>query len=147
MILAKLCSSLSTMLNSSTDVMWSVLDWWSYMCEGAFRCSLYLSQKALADFPVYSSSHSILLYLYHYTTLHFCWMVSFSFGVTSMFCWVLPLLKCVCMPYCLCIFLILSQSLGVWNDFVASVPVGQLNLFIICSVMLPLCVVFVLHSI
>ena len=41
---------------------------WSYIGEGTFRCSLNLSPKFLADFPMYSSSHSILLHLNLYMT-------------------------------------------------------------------------------
>ena len=51
-------------LKSSTDVLWSVVDRWSYMGKGAFRCSMNLSPKVLADSPVYSLLNSSLLHLY-----------------------------------------------------------------------------------
>ena len=38
-------------IESSTDVLRPFLDWWSYIGEGAFRYSLNLSTKVLADFP------------------------------------------------------------------------------------------------
>ena len=37
--------------------------WWSYIGEGAFRCSLNLSPKVLDDPPMYLSSQSTLWHL------------------------------------------------------------------------------------
>ena len=85
--LARLCSSLPTMLKSSTNVLWSVLDWWSYS-ECGWRCLkmfieplskgsgwlpsiLFITGKPAAFVPVY------------YSTL--CWMFSLSLDVTRMF--------------------------------------------------------------
>ena len=64
--LAILISSLPIILKFSTDVMWPVLFWCSCIGDGAFRCSLYLSSKVLADSPIYSSAQSILSHLNHY---------------------------------------------------------------------------------
>ena len=47
--LAILWPSLPIILKFSTDVMWPVLFWCSYIGDGAFRCSLYLSPKVLDD--------------------------------------------------------------------------------------------------
>ena len=45
--LERFCSSLPTMLKFSSEVVWPVVLLWSYMGEGAFRCSLYLSPNVL----------------------------------------------------------------------------------------------------
>ena len=39
-VLAKFCPSLFTMLKMSSEVVWPVVEWWPYMGEGDFRCSL-----------------------------------------------------------------------------------------------------------
>ena len=59
-VLAILWPSLPIILKFSTDVVWPVLFWCSYIGDGAFRCSLHLSPKVLDDSPIYSSSQSIL---------------------------------------------------------------------------------------
>ena len=63
-LLERLCTSLPTALNFFSDVLLPVLDWWSYMGEGALRYSLNLSTKVLADSPVYFLLHCSLLHLY-----------------------------------------------------------------------------------
>ena len=72
MVLIRFWSSLPTMLKLSMLTSWPDLFEWSYIGEGAFRCSLNLSANVLADSPVYSSSHSTLsIYIY-------IWLHSFS---------------------------------------------------------------------
>ena len=95
-----LCPSLPTMLKSPTDVLWPVLVWWSYMSDGALKCSLNPSQKILAESPMYSSSQITLWHLYQYITPIFCLMLSLSFGVVRIFChfWNV-FVYCV---YCIC---------------------------------------------
>ena len=83
--LAMLWSSLPIILKFSTDVMWPVLLWCSCIGDGAFRCSLYLSSKVVADSPIYSSSQSILSHLNQYITLLFFLMLSVSLHDTSKF--------------------------------------------------------------
>ena len=69
--LAILWSSLPIILKFSTDVMWPVLFWCSYIGDGAFRCSLYLSSIVLADSPIYSS---------HSQSCHIWTSISHSFS-------------------------------------------------------------------
>ena len=52
---------------------------------GAFRCSLYLSSKVLADSPMYLSSDSVLPHLYQYMMLLCFVMASLSFGNINRF--------------------------------------------------------------
>ena len=106
--LAILWSFLPIILKFSTDVMWPVLLWCSCIGDGAFRCSLYLSSKVLADSPIYSSSQSILSHLNQYITLLFFLMLSLSLGDTSKFLMVFPPLKYTYIPYFLQMFLQLS---------------------------------------
>ena len=54
--LAKYWSSLPMMLKLSTDISWPVVLWWSWMGDGAFMCSLYLSAYVVPDSPIHSSS-------------------------------------------------------------------------------------------
>ena len=61
--LAILWPSLPMILKFSTGVVWPVLLWCSNIGDGAFKCSLYLSPNVLDDFPMYSSSQSILSHL------------------------------------------------------------------------------------
>ena len=58
------CSSLPTILKLLIVVEWPVMLQWSYIGEGAFRCSLNLSPNVLAVSPMYSSSHSNMSHLY-----------------------------------------------------------------------------------
>ena len=85
------------------------------MGEGSFRYSLNLCPKILADSPMFSSSNSSLLHLYQYITPLFCLIVSLSLGATRMFFNILPLLKYVCIPYFLQMFLMLSNSPCVYH--------------------------------
>ena len=105
---AILWPSLPIILKFSTDVMWSVLLWCSYIVDGALRCSLCLSPKVLDDSPIYSSSQSILSHLNQYTTLLFFVILSLSLGDTTKFLIVAPPLKSTCIPYLRQMFLRLS---------------------------------------
>ena len=71
MVLAMPCPSLPIILKFSTDVVWPVVLLCPYIGDGAFKCSVYLSSKVLADSPMYSSSHSVLPHLYQYIILLF----------------------------------------------------------------------------
>ena len=67
MDLAKFWSSLPTMLKLSIDISWPVVLWWSWMGDGAFMHSLYLSANVLPYSQMYSSSQS-----QHWIGLWFC---------------------------------------------------------------------------
>ena len=54
-VLAKCCPLLHSMLKLFSVVMWPVLDWWPYISEGAFRCSLSLSLIFVADSSIKNS--------------------------------------------------------------------------------------------
>ena len=102
------------MLKSSTDVLWSVLDLWSYMGEAAYRYSLNLFPKVLADSPMYSSFHSNLLHLYLYITPVFCLILSISFDVTMIFFNILPLFEmCLYATFSSYVLDAFTYSLGV----------------------------------
>ena len=80
MVLVRFWSSLPNILKFSMVTVWQEMLEWSYIGEGAFRCSLNLSPKFLADSPMYSSSHSsTLLHLYLYMTPLFLRIRSLSF--------------------------------------------------------------------
>ena len=83
---------------------------WSCIGEGAFRCSLNLSPKFLADSPIYSSSHSTLLHLNLYMTPLFLRIGSLSLGVIRRFLMVGPHFRCTSMSYFLQVLLELSLS-------------------------------------
>ena len=108
MDLAKLWSSLPTVLKLLIDILWPVVLWWSWMGDGAFMCSLYLSANVLPGSPLYSSLQSTLLHLHLYITPLLCQLVSLSLGLTRRSLMVLPSLKCICMPCLLQMFLQLS---------------------------------------
>ena len=83
-------SLLPIILKFSTDVVWPVALLCSNIVDGAFKCSLYLSSKVLADSPMYSSSHSVLPHLHQYMML-LCFLIpSLSFGNISKFFRVFP---------------------------------------------------------
>ena len=103
--LMRFWSSLPTILKFSSVVVWPVVLKWSYIGEGAFRCSLNLSPNVLADSPMYSSSHSTLSHLYLYMMPLFLVIWSLSLGATRRSLMVLPPLKYNCMPCFLYIFL------------------------------------------
>ena len=65
MTLAMLCPSLFMIWKVST--VQSV--WCSNIGEGALKCYLYLSPNVLDNYPMYSSSHSVLSHLNLYMTL------------------------------------------------------------------------------
>ena len=108
--LERFCSSLPTMLKFSSKVIWPVVLPWSWIGEGAFRCSLNLSPNVLDVSPMYSSSHSHsnLSHLNQKIIPLFFVMWSLSFGATNSSFRVFPLLKCTCIPYLVQIFLKLS---------------------------------------
>ena len=62
--LLRFWSFLPTMLKFSMVTWWPLVLKWSYIGEGALRCSLNLSPNVLEDSPVYSSLHSTLSHLY-----------------------------------------------------------------------------------
>ena len=67
--LERFCSSLPTTLKLSSVVVWPEVLLWSWMGEGALRCSLNLSPNVLDVSPMYSSSHSNLSHLNLYIML------------------------------------------------------------------------------
>ena len=95
-VLIRFRSSLPTMLKLLMVTLWPVMLLWSYMGEGAFRCSLNLSPKVLEESPMYSSSHSTLSHWYLWMTpLLFC-IGSLSLGDIRRFLIVVPPLKYTC---------------------------------------------------
>ena len=68
MVLKRFWSSLPSMVKLSIVTSWPEMLWWSYMGDGALRCSFNLSSKFLADSPIYSSWQSTLSHLYLYMT-------------------------------------------------------------------------------
>ena len=72
MDLAKFWSSSSHNVDVSMDISWPVVLWSSWMGDGAFMCSLYLSANILPDSPniFFFTVHSAtLLSIYHPTFL------------------------------------------------------------------------------
>ena len=92
------------MLKLLIYISWPVMSWWSWMGDGPFMCSLYLSVNVLPDSPMYSSSQSTLPYQYLYITPLLCQIVSLSLHLTRRFLIVLPHLKCICIPCLLQMF-------------------------------------------
>ena len=80
MVLMRFWSSLPSMEKLSIVTAWPEMFRWSCIWEGAFRCSLNLSSKFLADSPIYSSSQSTLSHLYLYMTPLFLRIGSLSLG-------------------------------------------------------------------
>ena len=76
-------SPLPIILKFSTDVVWPVVLLCSYIGDGAFKCSLYLSSNVLPDSPMYSSLQSVLPHLYQYIMLLSFLISSLSFGHIS----------------------------------------------------------------
>ena len=99
-----------TILKLFRVVVWPVVLLWSWIGEGAFRCSLNLSPNVLAVSPIYSSSHSNLSHLNLYIMPLFFVVWSLSFGATSSSFKVLPLFKWTWMPYLLQMFFMISLS-------------------------------------
>ena len=94
--LMRFWSFLLTMLKFSSVVIWPVMLKWTYIGEGAFRCSLNLSPNVLEDSPIYSSLHSTLSHLNLYMMPLFFVIWSLSLGATSRSLVVLPPLKYTC---------------------------------------------------
>ena len=110
MVLRRFWSSLANILKSSIETVWPDMLMWSCIGEGAFWCSLNLSQKFLADSPIYSSSHSTLLHLNLYMTPLLFRIGFLSLGVIRRFLMVGPPCRCTSMPYFLQVLLKLSLS-------------------------------------
>ena len=111
-VLRRFLSSLANILKSSTDTVWPEMVIWSWIGEGDFWCSLYLSPKVLADSPIYSSSHSTLLHLNLYITPLLFRIGFLSLGFIRRFLMVCPPFKCTSIPYFLQV--LLKLSLGPW---------------------------------
>ena len=109
-VLRRFWSSLANMLKSSTDTVWPEMVKWSWIGEGDFWCSLYLSPKVLADSPMYSSSHSTLLHLKLYIAPLLFSIGSLSLGFIRRFLIVCPPFKCTSIPFFLQVLLKLSLS-------------------------------------
>ena len=109
-VLRRFWSSLANILKSSIDTVWPEMLIWSCIGEGAFRCSLNLSPKFLADSPIYSSLHSTLLHLNLYMTPLLLRIGSLSLGVMRRFLMVGPPFRCTSIPYFLQVLLKLSLS-------------------------------------
>ena len=110
MVLMRFWSSLPNMEKLSIVTAWPEMLRWSCIGEGAFRCSLNLSSKFLADSPIYSSSQSTLSHLYLYMTPLFLGIGSLSFGAMRRSLMVWPPLRCTSIPYFLQVLLKLSLS-------------------------------------
>ena len=108
MVLIRFWSSLPAMLKLSIVTVWPEVLKWSYVGEGAFRCSLNLSANVLDDSPIYSSSHSTLSHFYLYMTPLFIRIWSLSFGAIRRFLMESPPLKYICTPCLPHAFLMLS---------------------------------------
>ena len=105
MVLKRFWSSLPSMVKLSIVTSWPEMFWWSYMGDGALRCSFNLSSKFLADSPIYSSSQSTLSHLNLYMTPLFLLIGSLFFGDMRWSLMVWPPFRCTSIPYCLQMFL------------------------------------------
>ena len=94
-------TSLPLVLKIFTVVRQPVMVWWLCVCEGAFRCSLYLSPNVLADSSMYLfiTINSIESGPVYFTI--FVLYGSSSSGDMSMFLIILLPLKYALMPYLL----------------------------------------------
>ena len=93
-VLLRFWSSLPNIEKLSMVTVWPEMLEWLCIGEGAFRCSLNLSAKFLADSPMYSSSQSILSHLYLYMTPIFLRSGPLSFAAMRRFLMVGPPLRC-----------------------------------------------------
>ena len=109
-VLRRFLSSLANILKSSIDTVWPEMLILSCIGEGAFRCSLNLSPKFLADSPILSSLHSTLLHLNLYMTPRLLRIGSLSLGVVRRFLMVGPPFRCTSITYFLQVLLKLSLS-------------------------------------
>ena len=101
MALAIFCPSLPIITKLSTVVVWPVVFWCSKIGDCAFKCFLYCSSNVLTDFPIWSSSYSVLPHLNHYIMLLCLIIASLSSGNISKFFRVFPPLKHTWTPYLL----------------------------------------------
>ena len=83
------------------------------MGEGALRYNFNLLPKVLAEFPIYSSSHSNLSHLYLNITVLFFVMLPLSFSTTMGLMMVLLPLKWIWMPTLPQMFLKLAKTLSI----------------------------------
>ena len=97
--------ALAMILKFSNVVLWPVNLSCSKIGDVAFKCSLYLSSKVLADSPIYSSSHSVLHPWNLYMMLLCFVLASLFFGNINRLFKVFPPLKCTWTPYLLQMFL------------------------------------------
>ena len=111
MVLMRFQSSLPTILKLLMVTVWPEVLEWSCIGEGAFRCSLNLSSKFLADSQMYSSSHSTLSHLYLYMTPLFFSIGSLSLGAMRRFLMVGPPFRCTCSHI---LHVLLKLSLSPW---------------------------------
>ena len=79
MVLKRFWFSLPSMEKLSIVTSWPEMLRWSYMGDGALRCSLYLSSKSLADSPVYLH-HNPPCHTYICIWPHFSWGVDLCLG-------------------------------------------------------------------
>ena len=119
--LANFWSSLMTVLKLSLDTSWPVVLWWSWMVDGAFIYSLYLSVNVLPDSLIYYSQ-STLPNLYLYITQLFCEMVSLSLGLTRRSFIVLPPLTYS--MFAADVFTVFPKTLDVRHHCVRFVGIG-----------------------
>ena len=138
LFLAKLCPSLPTILKLSSVVWWPMVDWWPYMGEGAFRCSLNLSQKCssrfsyvffiavqpVAPIPVYYTT-----FLYFVLILWCCQLIILENYLSLKYVWI---------PYLPHIFLMHSHRSCIYNITVYPLKLLLLGLFcmkFVCSIL------------
>ena len=98
MSLMRFCSSLPNMEKLSIVTEWPEVLIWSCIGEGALRCSLNLSSKFLADYPIYSWSQSTLSHSYLYMTPLLLRIGSLSLGAIRRSLMVWPPFRCTSIP-------------------------------------------------
>ena len=90
--------------------VWPLVDWWPYMGEGAFRCSLNLTTSILAYFSNINFIAVQSIFTYGNILSHLLCCIFFLYrGVTIMFLSLLLLLKYIWKPYLPYMFVLLSQ--------------------------------------
>ena len=140
MVLVRFWSSLPSMEKLSIVTSWPEVLWWSYMGDGALRCSFNLSSKFLADSPIYSSSQSTLSHLNLYMTplffvdwvFVFWWYKVVFDGLTTFQVNINPILLAN-------VFIALTESLMVWNHNVRFWANGTTGTSLIVVVAFLLC--------
>ena len=123
-----LCPQLSTMLKSSTDVLWPAMDWWSLMEECVCRHSLKIPQR-FCLIPQCTLHHITTVPVYYLTPVWCCLCPLVLLGCSLEF---YTPLKYVCMPYFVDIFVMLSHShfvygMTIWLLVLLSVSVWLLS--------------------